>query len=76
MGLRFDGSGPHRVLVFVNGWQFGEFTADTGPQREFVLPAGILREHGTNTLALAVVALAPSTLGGVRLVELGNQRTY
>jgi beta-galactosidase GanA len=74
VGLRFDGTGAYRVLIFVNGWQFGQFTADLGPQREFVLPAGVLREHGRNTLALAVVALEESTLGPVSLVELGNYR--
>jgi beta-galactosidase GanA len=74
IGLRFDGTGAYRVLIFVNGWQMGQFTGDLGPQREFVLPAGILREHGRNSLALAVVALEESTLGPVSLVPLGNYR--
>jgi hypothetical protein len=74
VGLRFDGTGAYRVLIFLNGWQMGQFTADVGPQREFVLPAGILREHGKNTLALAVVALDQSTLGPVNLVVQGNYR--
>ncbi|HEX6354076.1 beta-galactosidase [Actinophytocola sp.] len=75
VGLRFDGTGAYRVLIFVNGWQMGQFTADLGPQREFVLPRGILREHGKNSLALAVVALdGTSSLGPVSLVPLGNHR--
>lgn len=73
VGLRFDGSGAYRALIFLNGWQLGQFTADLGPQREFALPAGILREHGKNTLTLAVVALGPATLGPVSLVAQGNQ---
>jgi beta-galactosidase GanA len=74
VGLRFDGSGAYRVLIFVNGWQLGQFTADLGPQREFVLPAGILREHGKNSLALAVVAQDEARLGPVSLVAQGNYR--
>lgn len=74
VGLRFDGSGAYRVLIYVNGWQLGQFTADLGPQREFVLPAGILREHGKNTLAMAVIALEETTPGPVRLVPLANHR--
>ena len=72
VGLRFGGTGAYRVLFYLNGWQLGQFTADVGPQREFVLPAGILRGHGRNTLAMAVVALDESTLGPVSLVTLGN----
>lgn len=74
VGLRFDGTGAHRVLIFLNGWQMGQFTADLGPQREFVLPAGILREHGENTLSLAVIALDQSALGPLSLVAQGNYR--
>ena len=48
--------------------------ADLGPQREFVLPGGILREHGRNSLALAVVAQDEATPGPVSLVPLGNYR--
>ncbi|MFL6121495.1 beta-galactosidase [Actinophytocola sp.] len=74
VGLRFGGTGSYRVLIFLNGWQLGQFTADIGPQREFVLPAGILREHGRNSLALAVIALDQATLGPVSLVAQGNYR--
>jgi beta-galactosidase GanA len=74
VGLRFDGTGDYRVLIFVNGWQMGQFTANLGPQREFVLPAGVLREHGRNTLSLAVVAQEEAALGPVSLVALGNYK--
>lgn len=74
VALRFDGTGAYRVLMYVNGWQMGEFTADLGPQREFVLPTGVLRPQGRNTLALAVIALEDSTLGSVSLVPLANHR--
>jgi beta-galactosidase GanA len=46
----------YRALIFVNGWNMGQFIAHVGPQRVFVLPPGILDPHGANTLALAVTA--------------------
>ncbi len=43
-----------RVLIFVNGWNLGQFVSHIGPQRVFVLPPGILHPNGENSLALAV----------------------
>jgi beta-galactosidase GanA len=77
VGLRFGGdtSRPYRVLIFLNGWNIGKYVNDLGPQRDFVLPAGMLHEHGENTLALAVVSAgAAGGPGPVSLVALGNQR--
>jgi beta-galactosidase GanA len=78
VGLRFGGdtSRHYRVLVFLNGWNVGKYVNDVGPQRDFVLPAGLLAEHGDNTLALAVIDTAPAAggPGPVSLVALGNQR--
>lgn len=82
VGLRFAGTGSGtgasgvRALVFLNGWQVGHFIDAPGLQRDFVLPAGILRQHGDNTLALAVIApdALPAGPGPVSLVVLGNQR--
>jgi hypothetical protein len=56
VGLRFgdDPQRHYRVLIFVNSWNLGQYINDVGPQHVFVLPEGILRAHGTNTLALAV----------------------
>jgi hypothetical protein len=42
------------VLIFVNGWNVGQYVNDVGPQYVFVLPQGILRHQGTNAIALAV----------------------
>ncbi|WP_319018282.1 beta galactosidase jelly roll domain-containing protein [Microbispora sitophila] len=58
VGLRFGGDIPAaaRVVVYLNGWNVGQYGGGIGPQKEFVLPAGLLREHGRNTLALAVTA--------------------
>jgi beta-galactosidase GanA len=79
VGLRFtdDPSRHYRVLIFVNGWNVGQYVNDVGPQHVFVLPQGILRHEGTNTIALAVWSDDAETagLGAVDLVALGNTAT-
>ncbi|TDB74225.1 beta-galactosidase [Micromonospora sp. KC721] len=76
VALRFADAPPigHRVMLFLNGWNLGLYGGGMGPQRDFVLPAGLLRHHGANTLALAVTARQSSRLGPVSLVALGTQR--
>jgi beta-galactosidase GanA len=48
--------GHYRVLIFLNGWNMGQYIADVGPQHTFVLPTGILNPDGRNSLALAVTS--------------------
>lgn len=64
----------YRVLIFVNGWNMGQFIAHVGPQRVFPVPEGILNHRGANTVALAVTSDgAPGdALETVRLVTLRN----
>jgi hypothetical protein len=66
-----------RVLIFLNGWNVGQFVSDLGPQTDFVLPPGILRSDGENTLALAVWSpvAGQGGLGQVSLVAKGNYAT-
>ncbi|MEP7005402.1 MAG: beta galactosidase jelly roll domain-containing protein, partial [Sphingomonas bacterium] len=66
--------GRYRVLIFVNGWNMGQFIAHVGPQRVFPIPEGILNHRGANTVALAVTSdSAPGdALEAVRLVTLRN----
>jgi len=66
----------YRVLIFVNGWNMGQFIAHVGPQRIFPIPEGILHHHGANMLALAVTSDgAPgNALERVRLVTLRSVR--
>ena len=45
----------YRALLFVNGWNTGQYINNIGPQREFVIPAGFLKP-GANTVAMAVTA--------------------
>jgi beta-galactosidase GanA len=68
--------GRYRVLIFLNGWNVGQFIAHVGPQRTFVLPNGILNLRGRNTLALAVTAdgAPESYLESVELVQLHSVR--
>jgi beta-galactosidase GanA len=73
--LRFAGStGRYRVIVFVNGWNLGQYINDLGPQHDFVLPAGLLRDRGDNSLALAVIAQDTVSPGAVSLVSPGTVR--
>ena len=82
LGLAFgDTSKPrseveNRALIFVNGWNLGQFIAHIGPQRIFVLPPGILNPNGDNTLTLAVTTDGEraNALEAVRLVPLAVAR--
>ncbi|WP_370663449.1 beta-galactosidase [Massilia rhizosphaerae] len=62
----------NRALIFVNGWNMGQFIAHVGPQRVFVIPPGILHPDGDNTIALAVTTdgKPANALEPVRLVVL------
>jgi Glycosyl hydrolases family 35/Beta-galactosidase jelly roll domain/Beta-galactosidase, domain 2/Beta-galactosidase, domain 3 len=66
----------YRVLIFVNGWNMGQFIAHVGPQRVFVLPPGVLNPRGDNTLALVVSSNgeAANAMEAVRLVHLRSAR--
>jgi beta-galactosidase GanA len=46
----------YRALIFVNGWNMGQYIANVGPQHTFVVPSGVLNPHGENTLAIAVTS--------------------
>ncbi|WP_229259303.1 beta-galactosidase [Duganella aceris] len=84
LGLAFgDTSQPRsdrdtRALIFINGWNMGQFASNIGPQRTFILPPGILNPNGPNTIALAVTtdgkpgnALEPVKLVNLRTVRGG-----
>ncbi|KAI1103222.1 glycoside hydrolase family 35 protein [Jackrogersella minutella] len=52
------GSSPnYRCQLFVNGWQFGKYVANLGPQTAFPVPEGILNHNGANTVALTLWSL-------------------
>jgi beta-galactosidase GanA len=66
----------YRALIFVNGWNVGQYIADVGPQHTFVVPDGVLNPRGGNTVAIAVTSDggAADTLESVRLTDLGTVR--
>ena len=76
IGLRLtdDPSRAYRAQIFLNGWNMGQYINDVGPQHTFVLPNGVLRTRGSNTLALAVLSdgTTPAGPGRVELTLLGS----
>ena len=66
----------YRVLIFVNGWNMGQFVANVGPQRVFPIPEGILNHRGHNVIALAVTSDGKpgNALEAVRLVTMRSVR--
>ncbi|GAA5185450.1 beta-galactosidase [Rugosimonospora acidiphila] len=68
--------GNYRALIYVNGWNMGQYIANVGPQHTFVVPNGILDPHGNNTLAIAVTSDggAGNGLEKVSLTNLGTVR--
>ena len=71
--LTDDPARAYRVQIFLNGWNLGQYINDVGPQHTFVLPNGILRSRGRNTLALAVLrdGTTPAGPSSVSLTLLG-----
>jgi len=68
-----DPAKAYRAVIFVNGWNLGQYINNVGPQHTFVLPNGILDPDGTNTLAIAVTANdVTGGLGSVSLTNLGT----
>jgi beta-galactosidase len=74
LGLTFpDTWAPYRALIFVNGWNLGQFAANIGPQHTFPIPTGILNPRGNNTIAMAVWADSDTdVLAGLSLTNLGS----
>ncbi|KAF2092799.1 putative beta-galactosidase E [Rhizodiscina lignyota] len=62
------GSGVYRVQFYVNGYQFGKYVSNLGPQTTYPVPEGILNYDGMNTVALTLWALNKE---GARLGSLG-----
>lgn len=49
--------GDYRAMLFVNGFQFGKYINNIGPQAEFPVPEGILNYNGDNWIGLSIWAL-------------------
>jgi hypothetical protein len=48
----------YRCQFFVNGYQYGYYVSNIGPQTEFHVPQGILDYNGKNTLAVSLWSLS------------------
>lgn len=77
LSFSLTASADSRVLFFVNGYQFGRYIGNFGPQHLFPVPEGILNYRGGNTVSLVVWAQGK---GGARLevfeiVETGVYQT-
>ncbi|KAK5021119.1 hypothetical protein LTR60_000118, partial [Cryomyces antarcticus] len=47
----------YRVQLYVNGYQFGKYVHNIGPQDAFPVPEGIFNYHGSNYVAMSLWAL-------------------
>ncbi|WP_438291158.1 beta-galactosidase [Streptomyces sp. HUAS TT7] len=72
-----DKAKHYRALVYVNGWMTGLYVNDLGPQKSFPVQPGMLRTHGHNTVAIAVIGedAGGDGLGKVTLDAYGNHTT-
>ncbi|KAF2020369.1 glycoside hydrolase family 35 protein [Aaosphaeria arxii CBS 175.79] len=66
-----------RVLIFVNGYQYGKFLPHIGPQTRFPIPPGILNTQGLNTLSIALWSQADTgaKLNTLQLIEYAKFRS-
>lgn len=64
-----------RVMIWINGYQYGKFVPHIGPQTRFPIPPGVINNRGPNTMALSLWAMTDE---GARLdnVELFSYGTY
>ncbi|CAE6489714.1 unnamed protein product [Rhizoctonia solani] len=44
-------------MLYVNGWQFGRFTSNFGPQTVYPIPEGVLNHRGENDILLTLWSL-------------------
>ncbi|KAI1156026.1 glycoside hydrolase family 35 protein [Nemania diffusa] len=60
----------YRVQLYVNGWQFGKYINNLGPQTSFPVPEGVLNYSGENYLGLTLWAqdATGAKLDGLSLV--------
>ena len=47
----------YRVQLYVNGWQYGKYVSNVGPQVKFPVTEGILNYNGTNYLGVSLWGL-------------------
>ncbi|KAG8686476.1 hypothetical protein FRC11_008917 [Ceratobasidium sp. 423] len=50
-------SSNYRVMLYVNGWQFGKFVSNFGLQIAYPIPEGVLNHHGENDILMTIWSL-------------------
>lgn len=67
----------YRSQLYVNGWQFGKYVNNIGPQTSFPVPEGILNHHGTNYIAVSLWGFdaGGNKLAGLKLVPTAQVQT-
>ncbi|QRV78064.1 glycoside hydrolase family 35 protein [Ceratobasidium sp. AG-Ba] len=60
-------SSNYRVMLYVNGWQFGRFTSNFGPQTLYPIPEGILNHRGENDVLMTLWSL---DAGGAKVANV------
>ncbi|KAG2179941.1 hypothetical protein INT43_003728 [Umbelopsis isabellina] len=78
LGIKFHNSTSerYRSLLFINGWQFGKYANDLGPQSLYYVPEGILNHNGQNTIAVGVIAIDESvSLASITIETYGALRS-
>ncbi|PMD66574.1 glycoside hydrolase family 35 protein [Hyaloscypha bicolor E] len=66
-----------RVMIWVNGYQYGKFVPHIGPQTRFPVPPGVINNRGLNTVALSLWAMSDegAKLDSVKLISYGAYQT-
>jgi hypothetical protein len=66
-----------RVMIWVNGYQYGKYVPHIGPQTRFPVPPGVINNRGLNTVALSLWAMtdAGANLDTVDLIQYGAYQT-
>ena len=66
-----------RVMIWINGYQYGKFVPHIGPQTRFPIPPGVINNRGSNTLALSLWAMTDegARLENVDLFTYGAYQT-
>jgi hypothetical protein len=66
-----------RVMIWVNGYQYGKFVPHIGPQTRFPVPPGVINNRGLNTVALSLWAMSDegAKLDTVELISYGAYQT-
>ncbi|KAH8674059.1 family 35 glycosyl hydrolase [Xylariales sp. PMI_506] len=79
LGIRFSApSGTEaRVLLWINGYQYGKYVPYLGPQTAFPVPPGVINNQGENTIAVSIWAQTDegATLDEVTLFSYGQYQT-